>query len=77
MLISIADNGVGIKEENLEKIFRIDIPHTTLGTNNEKGNGLGLIICKEMIEHNKGKLLVRSQPNNGTVFTFSLPKTED
>lgn len=77
VLISIADNGVGIKEENLEKIFRIDIPHTTLGTNNEKGNGLGLIICKEMIEHNKGKLLVRSQPNNGTVFTFSLPKTED
>jgi PAS domain S-box-containing protein len=77
VLISITDNGIGISEENLNKIFRIDVPHTTLGTNNEKGNGLGLIICKEMIEYNKGEITVRSIPNKGTNFTFSLPKSED
>ncbi|MEW6194410.1 MAG: PAS domain-containing sensor histidine kinase [Bacteroidota bacterium] len=71
---SINDNGVGIAEEDIPKLFRLDTHHTTYGTNEEKGTGLGLVICKEMIERNKGKISVASRPNEGTTFTFTLPK---
>lgn len=71
--ISVTDNGVGIKEEDLDKLFRIDAQFTTAGTNAEKGSGLGLIICKEMVEKNKGKIWVKSKQGEGTTFTFSLP----
>lgn len=72
--ISVADNGVGIKEEDLNKLFRIDVHHTTYGTNDEKGTGLGLILCKEMIERNRGKIRVASKLGEGTSFTFTLPQ---
>ncbi len=72
--ISVADNGVGIKEEDINKLFRIDSHHTTYGTNDEKGSGLGLILCKEMIELNGGKIGVASKPGEGTTFLFTLPK---
>lgn len=71
--ISVADNGVGIKEEDLKKLFRIDTHHTTYGTNDEKGSGLGLILCKEMIELNRGKIRAASKLNEGTTFFFTLP----
>ncbi|MEW6701842.1 MAG: PAS domain-containing sensor histidine kinase [Bacteroidota bacterium] len=73
--ISITDNGVGIKEEDLTKLFRIDIQYTTYGTRDEKGSGLGLILCKEMIERNRGKISVTSKHSEGTTFTFTLPKS--
>lgn len=73
--ISITDNGVGIKEEDLAKLFRIDAQHTTYGTCDEKGSGLGLILCKEMIERNRGKIWVTSKVGEGTTFTFTLPKS--
>lgn len=72
--ISVADNGVGIKEEDLNKLFRIDAHHTTYGTNEEKGSGLGLILCKEMVERNGGKIRVVSKEGEGTTFSFTLPK---
>ncbi|MFA5806054.1 MAG: PAS domain-containing sensor histidine kinase [Melioribacteraceae bacterium] len=72
--ISISDNGVGIKEEDLQKLFRIDTHHTTYGTKEEKGSGLGLILCKEMVERNRGKIFAESKVGEGTTFTFSLPK---
>jgi len=72
--ISIADTGVGIKEEDLQKLFRIDSHHTTYGTSDEKGNGLGLLLCKEMIERNRGKIWVTSKVGKGTTFSFTLPK---
>ena len=72
--ISVTDNGVGIKKEDLEKLFRIDAHLTTYGTNDEKGSGLGLILCKEMIELNGGKINVSSKPGEGTTFSFTLPK---
>ncbi|MBI1939366.1 MAG: PAS domain-containing sensor histidine kinase [Ignavibacteriales bacterium] len=71
---SVTDNGVGISEEDLEKLFRVDSHHTTYGTNEEKGSGLGLVICKEMIERNKGKIWVKSKKGEGTSFHFTLPK---
>ncbi len=72
--ITILDTGVGIREEDLQKLFRIDSHVTTAGTNDEKGSGLGLILCKEMIERNHGKIWAYSRLNEGTSFTFTLPK---
>lgn len=74
--ISVTDNGIGIKEEDLDKLFRIDVQFTTSGTHDEKGSGLGLILCKEMIEKNHGKIWVTSRYGEGTTFTFSLPNKQ-
>ena len=51
-MIIVSDTGIGISEENLEKLFRIDVHLSTIGTNDEIGTGLGLILCKELIEKN-------------------------
>ncbi len=73
--ISVKDNGVGIEEKDIDKLFRLDVNHTTLGTSKEKGTGLGLILCKEFIEKHNGKIWVESKPNEGTTFYFTLLKT--
>jgi AraC family transcriptional regulator, chitin signaling transcriptional activator len=70
--ISIADNGVGMPEEMVKEIFDIGTKHTTLGTAGEKGTGLGLLLCKEFIEKNGGKIWVASKQGKGSTFTFSL-----
>lgn len=74
--ISIRDNGVGIKKENLEKLFRVDNNFSTNGTNNEEGTGLGLVLCKEFIHKNHGKYSIESEPGKGTTFSFVLPAKE-
>jgi signal transduction histidine kinase len=74
--ISISDNGIGISEDNIKKLFRIDEYFSTSGTAGESGTGLGLIICREFIEKNQGKLLVESRLDQGTTFSFSLPLRE-
>lgn len=71
--ISVLDNGVGILEENQEKIFRIDSNHSSLGTNGEKGTGLGLILCKEFVEKHQGKIWVESKVGKGSTFRFTFP----
>jgi signal transduction histidine kinase len=71
--ISIEDEGIGIDTHNLEKIFDIEEKFQTDGTDGEKGTGLGLIICKEFVEMNRGKIEVNSIPGKGSVFSFSLP----
>jgi len=71
--VIISDTGIGISEEDLAKLFRIDIHYTTYGTNNEKGTGLGLILCKELIEKNNGKIWVESILGKGSKFVFTLP----
>jgi len=70
--ISITDTGTGIAAEDQDKIFH-SISFTKAGTSREKGSGLGLSLCKEMIEQNKGKIWFRSAAGLGTTFTFSLP----
>jgi len=70
--VNVIDNGIGISEENLEKLFRIDIRHTTQGTLEEKGTGLGLILCKEFVEKNGGKIKVKSKRGQGTSIIFTL-----
>ena len=71
--ISVNDSGVGIETKNLEKIFRIDSKFSKLGTDKEKGTGLGLILCKEFVEMLGGKIWVTSEVGVGSTFTFSLP----
>ena len=73
LTISITDNGVGIPKERIEKIFHLDENNSTPGTKDEKGTGLGLIICKELIEKNNGKFWVESLVGIGSTFYFSLP----
>jgi len=74
--ISVSDSGIGISEENIAKIFVIDKSFSTTGTEREKGTGLGLILCKEFVEKNGGKLWVKSKPNKGSTFFFTLPLPE-
>jgi signal transduction histidine kinase len=71
--ITVTDNGIGISEENLEKLFRIDTPVSTMGTENEKGTGLGLLLCKEFIEKHGGKIRAESTEGKGSKFIFTLP----
>lgn len=72
-LIQIIDNGVGISKENLEKLFKIDSTFSKRGTAGETGTGLGLILVKEFVEKNNGKIWIESNPGNGSVFSFTLP----
>ena len=72
----VKDNGVGISPENINKLFRIDVSVTTIGTSEEKGTGLGLILCKEFVEKNGGNIRVESEVNKGTSFIFTVPKAQ-
>lgn len=74
--ISVIDNGIGIKKENLEKILKIGHNIKTYGTENEPGTGMGLILVRELIEKNHGNFFINSVINSGTTFTFSLPKNK-
>jgi signal transduction histidine kinase len=73
LTVSIADTGVGMTAEIMQKLFRLDTKHTTKGTAEEKGTGLGLILCKEFIEKNGGRIWVESVVGKGSVFYFTLP----
>ena len=73
VIITVADTGVGIKPENLDKLFRIDGNFSLKGTDDETGTGLGLILCKEFIRKNNGELKVTSVFGQGSKFFFSIP----
>lgn len=73
-LVSVRDNGIGIKKDDIEKLFRIDVSHTTKGTKNEAGTGLALILCKEFIDKHGGKIWAESEEGKGSTFCFTIPK---
>lgn len=75
--VIIEDNGIGIKEEDLKKLFRIDVQFSTQGTMREKGTGLGLILCKEFIEKNGGRIWAESEYGKGSKFHFILAKQQN
>lgn len=74
LIYSVKDSGIGINEVDLKKLFRIDTHHTTPGLSNEKGSGLGLILCKEFVEKNGGTISITSELNKGTSIDFTLKK---
>ena len=71
--VSIRDNGIGMDEDMISKLFTLDNSITTPGTAQEKGTGLGLILCHEMIEKHNGKIWAESKKGFGTTFHFTLP----
>jgi len=71
--IEVADNGIGMSAKTRKRLFKIDEFHSTLGTNNEQGTGLGLLFCKEFIDIHGGKIWVESEPGKGSKFKFTLP----
>ena len=71
--IAISDQGIGMSAEELKKLFSLDL-RSRRGTSNEEGSGLGLMLCKDFIEKNKGKLNVKSEEGKGSTFSFCLPK---
>lgn len=78
VIVTIEDNGIGMSKERVEEIFRLDSTKSSTGTAGERGTGLGVILCKEMIEKQGGKLTISSEPNVGTKVIFSIPiSTED
>ncbi|MCK9282578.1 MAG: PAS domain S-box protein, partial [Melioribacteraceae bacterium] len=72
--ISVTDSGIGMSEEDKNKLFKIEVHHTSVGTYNEVGTGLGLILCKELVEKLGGKIWVESEIGKGSKFIFTLPK---
>ncbi|OQY59647.1 MAG: hypothetical protein B6245_05585 [Desulfobacteraceae bacterium 4572_88] len=73
-VVTVSDNGLGIKEENIRKLFKIDTHHSTPGTADERGTGLGLILCKEFVDKNGGKIWIESEFQKGSDFKFTLPR---
>ena len=71
--ISVIDSGLGMTGEQIEKLFTYQDHQIHRGTNGEKGSGLGLILCKEFVEKNKGTLTVSSQLGKGSIFNFTIP----
>lgn len=74
LLVSVKDNGIGMADDIQKKLFDKVNPYSTRGTANEKGTGLGLILCKEFVEKNGGRIWVESTVGKGSTFWFTLPK---
>ena len=69
----VADNGVGVSEEDMAKLFRQDTRHSTVGTARESGTGLGLLMCKELVAKNDGRIWAESELGTGSTFKIALP----
>lgn len=75
--ITVNDNGVGVMETEIEAIFSVKELNSSIGTSNEQGSGLGLILCKDFVESHDGKIWVESVVNEGSEFKFTLPIWRD
>ena len=71
--ISVIDQGIGMDQDTQNKLFHIDETINALGTDGERGTGLGLILSKEFVERHRGKILVESEEGKGSKFTISIP----
>lgn len=72
----VVDNGIGMQEELVEKLFKVGEKVNRDGTSKEKGTGLGLLLCKEFLERSGGSIAVNSEIGKGSIFTFVLPVAE-
>lgn len=75
IVFSVQDNGTGIAPEKIANLFAINEKNNTLGTNNETGTGLGLMLCKDFVEKHGGKIWVKSEIAKGSTFMFSIPES--
>jgi len=73
----VSDTGIGIPSDELEKLFRIDSKYHTIGTAEEQGAGLGLILCKDLVEKHGGEIYVESTVGKGSDFVVTLPKLKE
>lgn len=71
--ITVSDTGIGISQDNLKKLFRENLHHSTPGTAQEKGTGFGLLLCRDFIRKHGGKIGIRSEKERGTAVTFTVP----
>ena len=76
LIICVEDNGIGISKKLADKLFRIDVSAKRPGTHDEKGTGLGLILCKEFVGYHKGNIWVQSKTGCGSKFFVSIPQTK-
>jgi signal transduction histidine kinase len=76
ILFSVCDSGIGIAKEYIGKIFNLGDHYTTKGTNDEKGSGLGLLLCREFIDLHNGKIWAENNKKEGTTFYFTIPVTK-
>jgi len=72
-IISVRDEGIGINDEMISNLFRINVNHGRPGTEGEHSTGLGLLLCKEFVEKHGGKIWVESEVGKGSIFYFSMP----
>ncbi|MDR3609785.1 MAG: HAMP domain-containing sensor histidine kinase [Ignavibacteriaceae bacterium] len=77
VIINVTDNGIGIAEEDISRLFAKDVRYSTEGTAKEKGTGLGLMLCKEIVEKHGGQISIESEVGKGTKFIFSIPFSKD
>lgn len=71
--VSVNDNGIGLSEKNLKKLFKVEEKVSSKGTEGEPSTGLGLLLCREFIEKNGGEIWVESETGKGSTFSFTLP----
>jgi signal transduction histidine kinase len=74
--VTITDNGIGISNEDVKKLFSAATNFSIQGTDNETGTGLGLVLCKDFVEKHGGRIWVESEVDKGSVFRFAVPKNE-
>jgi|GEM_PF-566972 PAS domain S-box-containing protein len=74
-VVQVVDKGIGISKERLSNIFNVGVQSSTVGTSQEKGSGLGLILCQELTEKQGGRIWIESEEGKGTTVFFSLPKS--
>jgi signal transduction histidine kinase len=72
IFVRIKDTGIGIRKEVISELFQINRYFSKKGTNNERGSGLGLVLCKDFVERNGGTISVESEPDKGSIFSFNL-----
>jgi len=72
-VVKVTDNGVGMKQEIIDKLFSYSPSNSSKGTDNEAGTGLGLMLCKDFVDKHSGKIWIESTPGKGTTVSFSIP----
>jgi signal transduction histidine kinase len=71
--VTVSDNGIGIEDKDKTKLFKSDFNESKPGTDNEKGSGLGLVICKRFVDRHQGKIWIENKNEKGSAFKFTLP----